>query len=54
MHKTPKKVTLSRETLRNLERRDYQEVVGGATAPRNTCYRTCGCAPTAICTIGCG
>lgn len=54
MHKTPKKVKLSRETLHNLEQQGYKHAVGGGTSPRNTCYKTCGCGPTALCTLGCG
>jgi hypothetical protein len=45
MKKSPKKLTLHRETLRSLEESAIQEVVGGVSA------RTCGTPCSATCTV---
>jgi hypothetical protein len=45
MKKSPKKLSLHRETLRSLEESAVQEVVGGVSA------RTCGTPCSATCTV---
>lgn len=50
MRKEPRRFELHRETLRHLSELDSRQVLGGGTTTR---YRTCTCAPTWDCTIGC-
>lgn len=50
--KTPRKLTLSRDTLRRLDVASLKTAAGAATDPVFSCQRTCGC-PTGSCII-CG
>jgi len=50
MVKKPRKMQLTRETLRNLGEQDCRQVVGDGTDTR---YKTCTCDPTAVCSISC-
>jgi hypothetical protein len=49
MKKTPKKLTLHRETLHNLDLEDAENVVGGTVyTTRPSCARSCGCSTTCV------
>ena len=52
LHKTPKPLVLSRETLRKLEPRELIEVAGGHSLPPRQCgdsNNTCDNCPTYSC-----
>ena len=54
MKKHLKKLTLSRETLRNLSNRDVQEVFGAVSNTSCACRRESGCdCETEGCTVTC-